>query len=300
MYAIVGASGNTGSTVTEKLLDRGEKVRVIGRDGSKLSRWVNKGAEAITLDLSNTEGLTKAFQGVKAAYVMIPPNPSAPDVPAFQERMSDAVAAALEKASVPYAVVLSSIGADKAEKTGPVVILHNFEKKLDKIQRLNAVYLRAGYFMENILPQAEVIQRFGMLAGPVRPDLRLPLIATRDIGGAAAEILQDLNFTGKQARELQGQRDVSYAEVATIIGKAIGKPDLSYSQLPREQLKPALMGMGMSASMVNLLLEMSDALNSGHMRAIESRSGRNTTSTSIETFIAEEFVPRFQKKAASA
>jgi len=55
---------------------------------------------------------------------------------------------------------------------------------------------------------------------------------------------------------------------------------------------PALIQMGMSASMADLLLEMAEALNSGYMRALEPRSAENTTPTSIETFVAEEFVPR--------
>ena len=33
MYAITGATGNIGSKVAEILLAKGEKVRVIGRDG---------------------------------------------------------------------------------------------------------------------------------------------------------------------------------------------------------------------------------------------------------------------------
>jgi hypothetical protein len=49
--------------------------------------------------------------------------------------------------------------------------------------------------------------------------------------------------------------------------------------------------------MADLLLEMAEALNSGHMVALERRSAGNTTPTSIETFVAEEFVPRFQGKA---
>ena len=52
--------------------------------------------------------------------------------------------------------------------------------------------------------------------------------------------------------------------------------------------------------MADLLLEMADALNSGYMVALERRSVQNTTPTSVETFVAEEFVPRFQGKAASA
>lgn len=128
----------------------------------------------------------------------------------------------------------------------------------------------------------------------------MPLIATRDIGGVAAEALLKLALRGKQTRELLGQRDVSMTEAATVIGKAIGKPNLAYVQLPAAQVEQALVEMGMSRDAAKLLLEMSDSLNSGYMAPLEPRSQENTTPTSIETFVAEEFVPRFQGKAARA
>ena len=114
------------------------------------------------------------------------------------------------------------------------------------------------------------------------------------------DALLKLDFIGQPTRELLGQRDVTYQEVATIIGKAIGRPGLNYMQLGPAQLKPALMQMGMSASMADLLLEMTDALNSGYMAPLEPRSAQNTTPTSIETFVAEKFAPAFAGKAASA
>lgn len=299
MFAVTGATGNTGSVVAEKLLVRGEKVRVIGRDPGRLARFVQQGAEVFAADVTDAAGLAKAFDGARAVYAMVPPNMGAADVRAFQEKVSDALASALQKAQVSHAVVLSSIGADKADRTGPVVGLHNLEQKLNGISGLNAVYLRAGYFMENLLPQVDVIRNFGIIAGPVRADLNMPMIATRDIGDAAAQILLDSGFTGKQARELLGQRDLNYKEVGPVIGKAIGKPDLAYVQMPPQQLKPALVQMGMSANMADLLLEMAEALNSGYMRALEPRSAQNTTPTTLEMFVAEEFVPRFQGKAAA-
>jgi hypothetical protein len=139
-----------------------------------------------------------------------------------------------------------------------------------------------------------------MIAGPVRPDLPLPMIATRDIGAVAAEALLKLDFTGKHPRELQGPRDVAYSDVAKIVGAAIGKPDLKYQQMPATQLKPALMQMGMSSNMVDLLLEMVDALNSGYMKMLEPRSPANSTPTTLETFVAEVFVPAYKGKAARA
>jgi uncharacterized protein YbjT (DUF2867 family) len=300
MYVITGATGNTGSVVTEKLLAKGEKVRVIGRDAKRLERFTNKGAEPFIADASSADALTKAFAGAKAVYAMIPPDIAVSDVRAYQERVSDDLAAAITKNGIKHAVALSSVGADKPDRTGPVVGLHSLEKKLDGIAGLNALYLRAGYFMENLLPQVGVIQSFGVIAGPVRPDLPLPMIATRDIGAVAAEALLKLDFNGKHTRELQGPRDVTYNDVAKIVGAAIGKPDLKYMQMPPAQLKPALVQMGMSSNMVDLLLEMAESLNSGYMKMLEPRSPANSTPTTLETFVAEVFVPAYRGKAAGA
>jgi uncharacterized protein YbjT (DUF2867 family) len=286
--------------VAEKLLAKREKVRVVGRDERKLERFKQKGAEAFAGDVTDASAMARAFAGAEAAYVMVPPNLASPNVRGYQERVSDALAAALEKNGVRYAVALSSTGADKSDRTGPVLGLHALEQKLEAIAGLNVMLLRAGYFMENILPQVGVIDSLGSMAGPVRPDLALPMIATRDIGAFAAEALARHDFQGKQRRELLGARDISYAQVAKIVGAAIGKPDLTYQQAPAAQLKPALMQMGMSSNMADLLLEMSDALNSGHMRALEPRSAQNTTPTTVETFVAEVFVPAYRAKAARA
>ena len=154
--------------------------------------------------------------------------------------------------------------------------------------------------MENLLPQVGVIQSLGMMGGPVRSDLPLPMIATRDIGAVAAEALLKLDFSGKQTRELQGARDITYVESAKIIGTAIGKPNLAYVKVPAAQLKPALMQMGMSSNMADGLFELAEALNTGHITALEPRSAANTNPTTIETFVADTFVPAYRGKAALA
>jgi len=109
----------------------------------------------------------------------------------------------------------------------------------------------------------------------------------------------NLAFHGKQTQEVLGQRDISYTEVAAIIGKAINKPDLKYAQLPDEQIRPAMVQMGMSEQFAGLILEMAASLNSGYMRALEPRTSQNTTPTSLETFVAEEFVPAYRQQAAA-
>ena len=300
MYVITGATGNTGSAVAERLLEAGQKVRVVGRDPKRLEKFTGKGAESFIADVTDGVALTNAFAGAKAVYAMIPPNIGAPDVRAYSESVSDALRSAIGKSGIKYAVVLSSAGADKSHGTGPVAGLHYLEKKLEEVPGLNALFLRAGYFMENLLPQAGVIKSMGIMAGPVREDLPLPMIATRDIGAYAAEALLKLDFVRKSAHELQGPRDVTYIETAKIVGAAIGKEDLAYKLAPAAQLKPVLMQMGMSSNMADLLLEMADALNSGHMKMLETRSPANTTPTTLETFVAEAFLPAYRGGAYRA
>lgn len=300
MYVVTGATGNTGSEVVKNLLAKSQKVRAIGRSEERLQPYVTQGAEAVVADITDIAAITKAFTGATAVYLMIPPNIQAQDVRAYQENVNDALATAVRQSGVKHAVVLSSVGADKQDKTGPVVGLHELEEELNEIKGLNVLHLRAGYFMENTLAQVGIIGAMGKAAGPLRPDLKLPLIATRDIAAVAVEALLKLDFKGSQTRELLGHQDLTMKEATAIIGKAIAKPDLEYIQAPDAMLRPALLQMGFSGSMADLLLEMSGSLNSGHMKALESRSAKNTTPTSFETFVAEEFVPAFQGKSRAA
>jgi len=299
MYVVLGANGNTGHVVAKNLLAEGQNVRVVGRNAIHLQPLETKGAEIFIADATDASALTKAFRGADSAYVMIPPNVTSNDIRGFQERVSDAIAAGVKNAGLRNVVSLSSFGADKPSGTGPVVGLHNLEQKLNQIDGVNVLHLRAGYFMENTLGQAGAIRSTGSTLTPLRPDLKLPMIATRDIGAAAAHALTGLAFRGKQTQELQGQRDLDYTEATAIIGKAIGKPDLRYIQAPEGQFRAALVQMGMSDNVAGLLLEMIAALNAGHMRALEPRSANNTTPTKYETFVDDAFIPAYRQQAAA-
>jgi uncharacterized protein YbjT (DUF2867 family) len=300
MYVVIGAAGNTGTVVARELLTRGQKVRAIGRSIDRLQPLVKLGAEAFVADLTDEEALARAFAGAKAAYVMLPPNMRSETVLADDERAAGALAAAIEKNRIKHVVALSSVGADKADKIGSVAALARLEQKLHHVTGLNVICLRAGYLMENTLAQIGMIQAMGKTGGPLRGDLKLPMIATRDIGAFACAALVKLDFTGKQTQELLGHRDLDMNEATAIIGSAIEKPDLQYMQLASEQVRTGLQQVGVSGNMADLLLEMSASLNSGHISALEKRSPANTTPTSFERFVTEMFVPLYKGRSQSA
>ncbi len=80
MYTVIGASGNIGSVMTRALLDKGEKVRVVGRHPGKLQQFVHRGAEALVADVTDVEALTNSFSDSRAAFLMIPPNMLLPTI----------------------------------------------------------------------------------------------------------------------------------------------------------------------------------------------------------------------------
>lgn len=300
MYVVLGATGKTGSVIANSLLLKGERVRVVGRDAARLERFVRKGAEAFTANVSDAAAITKAFTGARAAYLMLPPNLSSQDYRADQERESDAIAKAAKDSSLRYAVHLSSYGAEAPEGTGPIAGLHSSEQKLNAITGLNVLHLRAGYFMENNLAAIGMIQAMGIFGHALLPDLKHPMIATRDIGDYAAQRILKLDFSGKQTRELLGERDISMNEATGVIARGTGRPDLRYVQFPYEQVQQVLEQMGIPAKTAGQFIEMYKAINEGVVAGREPRSAENTTPTSFEKFVQDVFVPAYQGKAATA
>ena len=300
MYVVLGATGNTGSIVANSLLLNGERVRVVGRSAARLDRFVRKGAEAFVANVSDAAALTKALTGARAAYLMLPPNLTSPDYRADQEHESDAIAQAVKESSLRYAVHLSSYGAGIPEGTGPIAGLHASEQKLNAIGGLNVLHLRAGYFVENNLAAIGMIQGMGIFGHAVLPELKHPMIATRDIGDYAAQRILKLDFSGKQTRELLGERDISMNEATAVIARGIGKPDLRYVQFPYEQVEQVLAQMGIAPKTASQFTEMYKAINEGVVAAQEPRTAENTTPTSIEKFVQDVFAPAYHGKAASA
>lgn len=298
MYVITGATSRTGSVVANYLLEKGKRVRVLGRNAERLAPFADKGADIFVVEPADQAALTEAFTGAKAVYVMLQPNyiATSNDFRAHQDRIMAAIMPALEKAQVQYAVSLSSWGADKPEGTGPVVGLHQLEQRLNRIAGLNVLHLRPGYFMENTLAQADTILARNMAAGPFSPNVKFPFIATHDVGIAAGEALLNLDFQGKQIRELHGSQDLTMLEVAAIIGKAIHHPNLIYVQDSKERTWQDLLALDFSEHVVQLILDVADAMNTGHIRMLEPRSPENSTSVSYERFVNETLLPLYKSK----
>src|SRR5262249_48156615 len=107
--------------------------------------------------------LATALSGAKGAYLLVPPRYDADDLLAAQRGLVEAMAQAVRKSGVPHVTVLSSMGAELADGTGPVRSLHHMEAALQKAAK-NVTFIRAGYFFENFTAVATM--------GMARPGVR--------------------------------------------------------------------------------------------------------------------------------
>src|SRR5271154_3383648 len=295
MIVVTGATGHTGKVVAETLLTNGEKIRVIGRDAKKLETSAQRGAETFVGNVEDSASMTQAFAGADVVYLVVPEDSSQEDLRAHQEKTSDSFAAAVAAAHVPYVVALSSIGAQQSEGTGPIVGLHNLEQKLNRVPGLNVLHLRAAYFMENLLVSIPPLRSMGMLPGGLKGDAPMPWIATKDIGTYAAKRLAARDFSGSSIQELHGQRAISMKEAASVVGEAIGKPKLSYMQVPFMMLEPALVQMGLPKRTAALLIEMWKGANAGLIAPLEARPAETPPPPPLNFFVLEFFVRVYQK-----
>ena len=291
---VLGATGSVGTKVVRRLLEGKAVVRVVGRDPKKLGALASRGAEIAGGDVGDAAFLARAFRRADAAFVMIPPSYDARDLRSRQNAVGEAQARALREARVPHAVFLSSVGAQRPERTGPILGLHDQEERLKGQRGLNVLALRAAYYMENHLMGIGLVKGQGIYGTALRADLPIPQIATADIAVRAADRLLETSFSGFSAEELLGPADTTMAETAATLGRAIGKPDLPYVAIPYESVEQALLGIGMSPSAAASLVEMHRAFNEGWIVPETPRSPARTTPTTLEEFARTVFAPAFR------
>jgi uncharacterized protein YbjT (DUF2867 family) len=263
MYAIAGVTGHTGKIAAETLLAQGKAVRVIVRKAEQGAAWKAKGAEVAVASLDDEAALTKAFTGAEGAYVLLPPDVTSNEVLASRARLTKAISAAVQAAKLPHVVLLSSVGAQLPDGTGPIKMLHDAEKSLEKTGAATT-FVRASYFLENFGGVLQPAKTDGVLPSFMPAGMVHETVTTRDIGRTVAQALVD-GPRGRRVIELAGAAPTSANDVAAKLTKLLGRP-VKVAEAPLEAVVPTFMSFGMSQNMSELYREMIAGFNSGHIK----------------------------------
>jgi uncharacterized protein YbjT (DUF2867 family) len=111
-----------------------------------------------------------------------------------------------------------------------------------------------------------MIKQGGFYGNNYSAGRKLFLVAPVDIAEAAAEELLGLSFTGKSVRYIVSD-ELTSKEAASILGAAIGKPDLPYVEFSDEEARKGMLQAGFSEDIAGNFAEMGRATRTGEMYA---------------------------------
>lgn len=253
-YAITGSAGNTSKPLIQHLLRDGHKVTVIGRTECHLEKLKQSGALTAIGSVEDVDFLRKAFSGADAVYTMFPPNFTTRDLKGFYEKVGKDYAQAIKANGIKYVVNLSSIGAHLAQGAGPVSGMYRAEQALNTLTDVHIKHLRPAYFNINLMANIDLIKKMGIMGSNFsNTGKQFPISDPADIADAAFEELTRLNFSGHSIRYVASD-ETDTGEIAAVIGKSIGKPDLKWIKCSDEQV---LEGMLEGACQKSLPLTLS-------------------------------------------
>jgi uncharacterized protein YbjT (DUF2867 family) len=262
MYVVTGATGNTGSVVARQLLEAGKKVRLLVRDPVKAQALAAQGAEIVRGDLTDADAVARAFAGATGLYLMSPPDLTSTDFIAERTKLMGKLATITKAAGVGHVVLLSSLGAEHAEGTGPIRTVRAAEKALESTG-LPVTFVRAAYFLSNWAGVLPVARQDGVLPSFLPAALVSPTVAVNDIGPVAARALLE-GPRGRRVIELAGPREVAPADVAAAVAKVLQRP-VKVAEAPLEAVVPTFKSFGISENVAELYREMYQAIRAGKL-----------------------------------
>ncbi|GAB3921249.1 NAD(P)H-binding protein [Mucilaginibacter myungsuensis] len=287
-----GSLGNVAKPLVKKLIAAGHEVTVISTKDDRTNEIEALGAKAVIGSISDEAFLAGAFTGADAVYVMLPPSMGPGNMIQNIADAGQAYANAVKATGVTRVVMLSSVGADAAQGTGPVQGVHRVEQILQTLDGVNVTVLRSGFFFINFLRDIPLIKSKGIFGNNYKGSDRLALTHPEDLSTALAAELQT-EGNGFEVKYVVS--DVSTGdEIANLFGQAIGKPELVWTNIPDEQLKQGMLAGGLPPELAGLIIEMGQSVRAGIITKDFFASGAKVTGLiKLEQF-AEEFKTAYQ------
>ena len=278
--AVVGATGRIGVKLTRALLGAGHQVNVLSRGGPALDALVGLGAEPYLGSFDNGAGeFDRLFRDADAAFLMVKTDWN--NIHGHYSEVALRFFDALRGSSVKLAVALTSMGAEVRGSTGHFQPFYQLEQILNRLQGIDLVYLRAGWFMENLFAWTGAVAKYGRIDWSLDPNVKTPWVATEDIASLAARELTHRTGQHRVVRELGV--DLTMPDIGAILGREIGKPvEYRFIDRERSEVETAFLNsFGTSERWLDDSQTL-NALNDGRVRFQEDRP---TLPTTMEVFV---------------
>ena len=293
---VTGSLGHISKPLTEELVQKGHQVTVVSSRAEKQKDIEALGAVAAIGSLENADFLTAVLTGADAAYCMVPPADYFDqnlDLLAYYRRLGSNYAQAIRQSGVRRVVNLSTIGGHLEKGNGILLGAHDVEEILNELPSdISITQMRPTSFFYNLYGYTEMIKNAGVIAANYGAEDIIPWVSPIDIAAAIAEEFET-PLSGRKVRYVASD-ERSGSDTASVLGAAIGKPDLQWIVISDEETQSGLEAIGMNPRIAAGLVEMYKSLHSGLLAEdYERHKPKVLGKVKLEDF-AQEFAAAFQ------
>ncbi|WP_018216016.1 MULTISPECIES: NAD(P)H-binding protein [Salinispora] len=230
---VAGATGNVGRPLVAQLLAAGHQVRGLTRNPAKAN--LPEGTEVVAGNLSDTDSLAKAFEGVTAAHLITFGDDFAPLTNA-EEIVALAKKAGVRKVTVLKGDVTKSPLEEAVEAGG-----------------LAWTYLSPVEFMSNVLEWADSVKDEGVIREGFATS-KSAMVHDADIAAVAAAALTADGHNGKEYW-ITGPEALTPPEKVKVISEVLGR-DIKFIELSRDEIVSQWREQGFGDEDVEFFLTM--------------------------------------------
>jgi uncharacterized protein YbjT (DUF2867 family) len=259
-YLITGATGNVGSRVTERLLERGIQPRVFVRDADKARAQFGERVDVAVGDLADASSLKEALRGIDRLFLVN----AGHDLAVRDE----AAAAAARAAGVDRLVKLSTFDVQQSVGTG---VWHARGEAAIRRSGVGFTFVRPSGFMVNALAWAPAI-RSGNIVRGATGDGRIAFIHPQDIADVVVAVLTGPQYAG-QSLPITGPVALSYGEMIARIGAAIGRP-FAFQPTTDEEERQRWLERGEPPESIDYHLDIFRAIRDGRLAGVTDQVQR--------------------------
>lgn len=260
---LTGSLGNISKPLAEELVQNGHSVTVISSKPEKQKEIAALGAKAAIGRLEDVDFLTATFTGADAVYCMeARASDNTLDMITYAEQLGGNYVEAIQQSGVKRVVHLSSVGAHTDKGNGVLLFHYKVEQILNKLPPDVAItFMRPVGFYANLLDFVNSIKTQGVILSNYGGEDKIMLVSPLDIAAAVAEEITT-SAVGRKIRYVASD-ELTCNDVASILGAAIGKPDLKWIIIPDQQLLNGLLASGMNPRFAAGIVEMNASRHSG-------------------------------------
>jgi uncharacterized protein YbjT (DUF2867 family) len=250
MILVTGATGTIGNEVLRRLAQRGELVRAMTRDPSRVSG--RPGVDVVFGDFDKPTSLAEAAAGVSTLFLLSAPGPS---LEAHDVSMLDAA----RSAGVTKVVKLSAIGTGERDNA-KVGAWHSPGEEAVRASGITWTILRPSDFASNTLRWAGAIRAGEPIPNRTGTGVQ-GVIDPGDVAAVAVAALTSSKHEG-QTYTLTGPQLLSVPDQAAQLGDVLGRT-VDTIDLPPQVVREQMLAAGMDPSFVDVVIDGAEFVRDG-------------------------------------